>query len=172
MNPDTKLPAAAPAHPTAVIGVMLSTDWPELAPRGPLRVLVTSNVKWAPHMLSLPGGKVDTADHAVSSKPADVAVYRELFEEVGLPTGASNVIPVWEGWTQEHPLHYVRAYRVFPAKMYQRLHMDALRAEEGARLVWIEPHLLADVCPYATTNMPAVQAACGMVELEKGSHER
>lgn len=176
MNPDTKLPAAAPAHPTAVIGVMLSTDWPELAPRGPLRVLTTSNPKWAAHMLSLPGGKVEEDDHFLepdSFNGAHNAILREIWEEVGVMPGCMSVGPVWEGWQPGPPIHYVRAYRVRPSYRPGRdpqLRVETLKAEEGARLVWIEPHLLEAVCPYANTNMPAIRAACGMVEQEP--HER
>lgn len=167
MKPHTSLPAAAPPQPTAVVAVLLSTDWPDHAPRGPLRVLATSNLAWQAHQLSLPGGKVEDSDTAEAAKhPAcedtpHWSVLRELREEAGVLTYCATAIPVWEGWQAGPVAHYVRAYRMVP----QRGLPTSMHPEQGNRLVWIEPDRLTLVCPYEA-NAHAIEAALTHAALE------
>jgi 8-oxo-dGTP pyrophosphatase MutT (NUDIX family) len=153
LKPYTSLPAAAPPQPTAVVAVLLSTDWPDLAPRGPVRVLATGNVAWPAHQLSLPGGKVEPRDGS-----AVYAVMREVQEETGLydPLLTAVATPVWEGWQAGPVAHYVRAYLVTPAP--GAMPVGPLKPEQGNRLVWIEPDRLALVCPYEANTL-AIEAA-------------
>ena len=154
MKPYTSLPAAAPPQPTAVVAVLLSTDWPDLAPRGPVRVLATGNVAWPAHQLSLPGGKVEPRDVSTVA-----ALTRELGEETGLTDTRAQALtatPVWEGWQAGPMAHYVRAYRVVPVA--DGVQARSLKPEQGNRLVWIEPDRLALVCPY-DANALAIEAA-------------
>lgn len=163
MKPHNTLPRSTPPDIGAVVLVVLSSDWPELAPRGPLRVLATSlNARHPAHALALPGGKVDAADRQFPAPVgADLlAAQRELAEETGLNVPLlSCFVPVWQGWAPGEVTYFVRAFRVVPGLAAPLPAAADLRPEPGCRLVWIEPHLLLPVCPYAEVDGAAIQAA-------------
>lgn len=163
MKPHNTLPRSTPPDIGAVVLVLLSTDWPELAPPGPLRVLATSlNARHPPHALALPGGKVDRADRQFpGGATADViAAQRELAEETGLRVPLlSSFVPVWQGWMPGEVTYFVRAFRVVPGLGRPLPRHTDLRPEPGCRVVWVEPSRLLPVCPYALTNAPAIEAA-------------
>lgn len=102
------------ATPDAVILVLLSCDWPELAPAEPLRVLAVSSTKRPVQQLCLPGGKVEPGDFTRGGLVwgARHAACRELQEETGIVATPAMLRWVWSGVSDGGP--FVWAYRAVP----------------------------------------------------------